>query len=70
MLWRGGFRLKGVDFPVNFFHLKGKKKVFNHCIADPTGRNPFLKLKKMMKMGETDMSKIMHSLELPDIQNN
>jgi len=71
--WRGGFRLKGVDFPVNFFHLKGEKNIFNQCIADsnyPTGRKPFIELKKMMKMSETNMSKMMQRLELPDIQKN
>ena len=69
--WRGGFRLKGYDFPVYLFHLKGEKSVFNKCIADsdcPTGRKPLIEATK--QFGERNFAKMMQRLELPDVQKD
>ena len=69
--WRGDFPLKGYNFPVYLFHLKGEKSVFNKCIADSdssTGRKPFIEATSMF--GERNFAKIMQRLELPDVQKD
>ena len=74
LFWKGAFKSRRDDFPVNCFHLKGEKSIFNECIADSdyrtTGRKPVLQLNRNKKISNFNKSNLKKKLELADFQNN